>query len=95
MLQSSPGRRACYPSPGYEVQDRRNLLVEIAHDLRTLGHDALTVTDQQMAGSRDSALMARVQQESRVFMTMDKGIVDIQTYPPTRFPVNETGIRVR
>ena len=29
--------------------------------------------------------MARVEEESRVFMTMDKGIANIQTYSPGRF----------
>lgn len=29
--------------------------------------------------------MARVEKESRVFMTMDKGIANIQAYSPDRF----------
>lgn len=62
-----------------------NLPAEIADDLRALGHDAKTVVDQGMAGIDDVQLMARVEQESRVFMTMDKGIANIQTYAPGRF----------
>lgn len=62
-----------------------NLPVEIADELRALGHDAKTVVDEGMAGTDDARLMARVEEESRVFMTMDKGIANIQAYSPERF----------
>ena len=62
-----------------------NLPAEIADDLRALGHDAMTVVDQGMAGIDDALLLARVEQESRIFMTMDKGIANIQAYSPARF----------
>jgi len=64
-----------------------NLPAEIADDLRALGHDAMTVVDQGMTGFDDARLMVRVQDESRVFMTMDKGIADVRAYPPQRSPV--------
>ncbi len=62
-----------------------NLPVEIAEDLRVLGHDAMTVDEQSMAGLDDKSLMVHVGNESRVFMTMDKGVANIQVYPPARF----------
>ena len=61
-----------------------NLPAEIADDLRALGHDAMTVVDQGMAGFDDARLMVRVEDESRVLMTMDKGIADVRAYPPHR-----------
>jgi len=68
-----------------KVKIDENLPAEIADDLRALGHDAMTVVDQGMAGIPDEQLMVRVEQESRVFMTMDKGIANIQAYAPQRF----------
>ena len=68
-----------------KVKIDENLPAEIADDLRALGHDAMTVVDQGMAGIGDALLLARVEQESRIFMTMDKGIANIQAYSPERF----------
>jgi predicted nuclease of predicted toxin-antitoxin system len=68
-----------------KIKIDENLPVEIADDLRALGHDALTVVDQRMTGIDDEGLMARVEEESRVFLTMDKGIANIQAYSPGRF----------
>jgi len=62
-----------------------NLPVEIAEELRALGYDALTVVEQDMAGINDERLMAHVEEESRVLMTMDKGIANIRAYSPSRF----------
>lgn len=58
-----------------------NLPAEITDDLRALGHDAMTVVDQGMTGFDDARLMVRVQDESRVLMTMDNGIADVRAYP--------------
>jgi hypothetical protein len=63
----------------------KNLPAEIAADLCALGHDAMTVIDQGMAGIDDERLMSRLDEEFRVFMTMDKGIANIQAYSPRRF----------
>ncbi len=68
-----------------KIKIDENLPVEIADDLRALGHDAVTVVDQGMAGIDDERLMARVEAESRVFLTMDKGIANINAYSPGRF----------
>jgi predicted nuclease of predicted toxin-antitoxin system len=68
-----------------KVKIDENLPAEIAEDLRVLGHDAMTVVEQGMSGVDDELLMARVEDESRIFMTMDKGIANIQAYAPGRF----------
>ncbi len=68
-----------------KIKIDENLPVEIADDLRALGHDAMTVVNQGMAGIDDERLMARVEAESRVFLTMDKGIANINAYSPGRF----------
>ncbi len=62
-----------------------NLPVEIAEELRARGHDALTVVEQGMAGVNDEQLMVHVEEESRILMTMDKGIANIRVYSPSRF----------
>ena len=62
-----------------------HLPVEFADDLRQAGHDAMTVIDQGLSGSDDGSLMRVVQAESRVMLTMDKGIANVTAYPPARF----------
>jgi predicted nuclease of predicted toxin-antitoxin system len=62
-----------------------NLPAEITEDLCALGHDAKTVFDQDMSGTDDERLLKRVAEESRVFLTMDKGIANITVYQPKRF----------
>ncbi len=66
----------------FKIDD--NLPVEIAENLGLLGHDAMTVDEQGMAGLEDGPLMVHVENESRVFMAIDKGIANIQVYPPVR-----------
>ncbi len=55
-----------------------NLPSELAADLRAGSHEAETVADEGLAGAPDSTIMARVQAEGRVLLTMDKGIADIR-----------------
>lgn len=62
-----------------------NLPAEIAADLRAAGHDADTATEQGMSGAPDSIILARVQSEGRVMLTMDKGIADVRAYPPQQY----------
>jgi hypothetical protein len=62
-----------------------NLPVEIADDLRAAGHDAHTVGEERMAGAADAAIMAHVKAERRVLLTMDKGIGNINQYPPHEY----------
>ena len=44
-----------------KVKIDENLPAEIADDLRALGHDAMTVVDQGMAGIPDEQLMVRAE----------------------------------
>ncbi len=62
-----------------------NLPTEICADLRGLGHDAETVPDEGLSGSPDETLLKRVQQEQRIFLTLDKGIADVRVYPPDSY----------
>ncbi|HEY2411882.1 MAG TPA: DUF5615 family PIN-like protein [Pirellulaceae bacterium] len=62
-----------------------HLPAEIADDLRKSGHDAMTVVEQDLSGSSDEALMQVVQSESRVMLTMDKGIANVAAFPPSLF----------
>jgi len=62
-----------------------NLPAEVAADLRAAGHDADTVFDEGLAGTQDSSLLERAQHEERVFLTLDKGIANVQAYPPKSY----------
>ena len=62
-----------------------HLPAEIADDLRQLGYDALTVVEQHLSGATDEELMRVVQAESRIMLTMDKGIANVQRFPPSAF----------
>ena len=59
-----------------------NLPTELVADLRTLGHEADTATDEGVAGASDSVVLAKARSEGRVLLTMDKGIADVRVYPP-------------
>lgn len=59
-----------------------DLPYSVADLLRRHGHDALTVTDQELRGSTDAALWAVVQTEGRFFITADKGFADVRRHPP-------------
>jgi predicted nuclease of predicted toxin-antitoxin system len=50
--------------------------------LRSNGHEATTVLEQGIVGSKDSALWEMVQAEGRFLVTVDKGFGDIRLYPP-------------
>jgi len=57
-----------------------NLPVEVAEMLRNLGHDALSVADQQMSGCTDVKLAAVCQAKQRAIITLDLDFSDIRTY---------------
>jgi hypothetical protein len=59
-----------------------NLPTEILEDLRVMGHNAESVVGEGLGGSPDALLMETVKHESRVFLTLDKGVADIREYPP-------------
>ena len=62
-----------------------NLPAKVAADLRAAGHDVDTVFDEGLAGTQDSSLLERAQHEERVFLTLDKGIANVQAYPPKSY----------
>jgi predicted nuclease of predicted toxin-antitoxin system len=62
-----------------------NLPIELLTDLRAAGHDAETIPAEGLTGSVDPLVMHRVQSESMVLLTMDKGIANTQAYPPKRY----------
>jgi predicted nuclease of predicted toxin-antitoxin system len=63
-----------------------NLPQELASDLAEIGHDAETVVTEGMAGVADNHLVETARLESRVLLTLDKGIADVRVFPPTTSP---------
>ncbi len=59
-----------------------NLPVEVALRLRTAGHDATTVTQQDMVGDPDTTLLEACRREQMALVTLDLDFADIRTYPP-------------
>lgn len=62
-----------------------NLPLEIAELLINAGHDAKTINDQQLQGTRDPVLINVCKNENRVLITLDTDFSDIRTYPPQDF----------
>ena len=63
-----------------------NLPAELAEMLRDAGHDAVTVLDQDLRGTRDSDLASVCILEGRAIVTFDTDFADIRTYPPRAYP---------
>lgn len=63
-----------------------NLPVEVVDLLRQEGHDALSVTDQQLAGYPDVDVAAVCRAEERTLVTLDLDFSDIRAYPPADYP---------
>jgi len=59
-----------------------NLPVEVASLLRGVGHDAVTVREEGLAGTDDPALERICQGETRALLTADVGFGNIVAYPP-------------
>ena len=57
-----------------------NLPVELATDLRGLGHDADTVTDEGLRGAADPTVVNAAFAADRILLTLDKGIASLQRY---------------
>jgi predicted nuclease of predicted toxin-antitoxin system len=51
-------------------------------NLRSAGHDAISVAEQKLSGIKDPDLWRIVQSEERILITADKGFGDIRFYPP-------------
>jgi predicted nuclease of predicted toxin-antitoxin system len=63
-----------------------NLTIEVAEMLRSAGHDAMTVVEQQMKGWMDPGVAQVRQAEGRVLISLDTDFVDVRTYPPQEYP---------
>jgi predicted nuclease of predicted toxin-antitoxin system len=59
-----------------------NLPADLAEDLRSLGHEADTVFDERLGGIQDLDLVKVVIAESRIFMTLEKGLANPLVHPP-------------
>ncbi len=55
-----------------------NLPIEIVEDLREAEHDIDSVYDEGLAGAPDEMVVAHALLESRILLTMDKGIGDLR-----------------
>lgn len=63
-----------------------NLPVELVTALCDHGHDAISVVDQNLAGSTDGVVANVCKIEHRVLVTLDLEFADIRTYPPDEYP---------
>ena len=59
-----------------------NLPIEAAQVLRQAGHEAKTVHEEHLVGSRDDRIAAACQSEGRALVTIDLDFADIRAYPP-------------
>jgi Domain of unknown function (DUF5615) len=62
-----------------------NLPVEIADEIRGLGHEGDTVFDEELSGFPDAKVLAAAEKGKRVLLSMDKGVATVRLYPPERF----------
>jgi predicted nuclease of predicted toxin-antitoxin system len=58
----------------------------VAEPLVGAGYDVATVWSQGWSGLKDSELWLRVVEESRFFITADKGFGDLRAFPPGQHP---------
>ncbi len=57
-----------------------NLPVELADDLRAVGHDVESVVTEGLSGRSDGAIVSAVRRERRTLFTLDKGIGDLRRF---------------
>jgi predicted nuclease of predicted toxin-antitoxin system len=55
-----------------------NLPVELAAELRAMGHDADTVADEGLCGKADPAVVEAATIADRILLTLDNGIADVR-----------------
>ncbi len=63
-----------------------NLHSDVAEALRSRGHDAVTVHDQQMRGDTDARLSEVCRAEGRAIVSLDLDFANIRDYPPQDYP---------
>jgi uncharacterized protein with PIN domain len=56
-----------------------NLPVELAAELRGMGHDADTVADEGLCGAADPVVVEAASNGGRILLTLDKGIADVRS----------------
>ncbi len=61
-----------------------NLPAEAAVTLRDCGFDAETAWDENLSGSDDQTIAARVRNDGRIWLTLDLDFANIQAYPPPK-----------
>lgn len=59
-----------------------NLPAQASHLLRSAGHDALSVLEQELGGSPDRKVAAVCKAEARILVTLDTDFANIVAYPP-------------
>ena len=56
-----------------------NLPVELAAELRAMGHDTDTVADEGLCGEPDQGVVEAASAANRILLTLDKGIADARS----------------
>ncbi|HEX3128020.1 MAG TPA: DUF5615 family PIN-like protein [Thermoanaerobaculia bacterium] len=59
-----------------------NMPKEVAEMLRSAGHDAVSVLDQDLGGWADPGIAEVCRSEGRVVVTLDVGFADMRSFPP-------------
>jgi len=59
-----------------------NLPESLVDLLSAAGHDAISVTTQELGGERDQKIAVVCTAEDRALVTLDTGFADIRGYPP-------------
>jgi predicted nuclease of predicted toxin-antitoxin system len=59
-----------------------NMPVEVVEMLRSAGHDAVSVLDQNLGGWEDPGVAEVCRAEGRIVVTLDTGFADVRRYPP-------------
>lgn len=62
-----------------------NLPVEVVDLLREAGYDTMSVIEQGLGGSTDSAIALVCKREKRTIITLDVDFANINTYPPSQY----------
>jgi predicted nuclease of predicted toxin-antitoxin system len=62
-----------------------NLPVELAEDLRRLGHEVDTAFGERLAGRPDTWIAEAARRAERCLFTLDKGLGDLRRFPPARY----------
>ena len=62
-----------------------NLPAELVGDLQAAGHEARSVQEEGLQSEPDAVILKQAQAEKRVLLTLDKGLGDLRTYPPSHY----------